>query len=102
MAKRYEVHTTDGVKCVDNIDDFIQIIRKYIIHRMNAPAIVAYKDGQLIFEHYYQNNKLHRLDGYAIKNYRNGVLYNGQYLIKGKQLTEGEFQDYLFRLKLNL
>jgi len=55
------------------------------LHRLDGPAI-EYANG---YKFWYQNDKLHRLDGPAVE-YANG---DKEWYIEGKELTEEEFNN---------
>ena len=62
-----------------------------IVHNPYGPAFVT-KTG---VKRYYIENKLHRLDGFAII-YCNG---EGEYWINGEELSKEEFEKHTERLK---
>jgi antitoxin component YwqK of YwqJK toxin-antitoxin module len=56
---------------------------------------------QLLYETYYVNGELHRLDGSAYQSwYENGELLYDEYYINGEELTSGEF--IVMRREINL
>jgi len=56
-----------------------------ILRENMNPKIYYYKNGKIQAEHYYFNNKYHRVDGPAIINYHeNGKIQSKYYYINGK------------------
>lgn len=65
------------------------------LHRLDGPAIRCWGgNGELGSEHYYINGKLHRLNGPACRCwYSNGQLWYEEYWIDDKELNKEEFEN---------
>ena len=56
---------------------------------MIKPEFSYYSNGQIQYEYYYLNNKLHRVDGPAyISYYQDGKIYSEHYFLNGKHHRE--------------
>jgi len=79
-------------------------------HREDGPAIIWYDGFDNVEQvYYYQNDKLHRTDGPAVIKYREsfGGLQKFDppritYALNGKILTKEEFENQIFKKKLQL
>lgn len=99
----------DIEKRVKNFDDssYLEIYHKKgditYYHREDGPAHIKYsKDGLIIFEAYWVNNKLHREDGPA---FASSLLFSSieieEYRINGKRLSKEEWEkDYGWKLRI--
>lgn len=53
-----------------------------VLHRKNAPALITYKNDEVVLEEYYKNGQLHNLNGPAVINYNaDGSISEAKYFI---------------------
>ena len=79
--------------------------KEHIIQLGNGrtKTIHYYENGKISREHYYLNGEPHREDGPAdIWYYGDGTIEREEYCLNGKKLTKKQFEDHLFKKKLEL
>lgn len=74
----------------------------HVWHRENGPAYTIYNENNnIIYETYWVEGIRHREDGPALIRYSdNGIIFEVEYYVNGYHMLEDEFNDFIFKKKL--